>query len=78
MNGPMPIMFDMFRAVACNRPKRRSSWGVDTGGSLTDAPAIGQTCAAVRADLNAGVRTVHGGEYGLARDHSGRGAALAR
>ncbi len=36
MNGPMPIMFDMFSAVACSRPKRRSSgagWGVvDIGG----------------------------------------------
>ena len=29
MNGPMPIMFDMFRAVACNMPKRRSSCGED-------------------------------------------------
>ena len=23
MNGPMPIMLDMFSAVACSRPKRR-------------------------------------------------------
>src|SRR5690242_12518186 len=25
MNGPMPIMFDMFSAVACSKPKRRST-----------------------------------------------------
>jgi hypothetical protein len=24
MNGPIPIMFDMFRAVACKRPNRRT------------------------------------------------------
>ncbi len=28
MNGPIPIMFDMFSAVACSRPKRRSRAGV--------------------------------------------------
>ena len=27
-NGPTPTMFDMFMAVACNKPKLRcSSWG---------------------------------------------------
>ena len=25
MNGPIPIMLDMLRAVACRRPKRRGS-----------------------------------------------------
>src|SRR5439155_11574770 len=33
MNGPMPIMFDMFRAVACSKPKRRSRWGWPFGGA---------------------------------------------
>ncbi len=27
MNGPTPIMFDMFSAVACKRPKRRTRSG---------------------------------------------------
>src|SRR5712692_8569711 len=26
MNGPMPIMFDMLRAVACSKPKRLGRW----------------------------------------------------
>jgi hypothetical protein len=32
MNGPTPIMFDMFKAVACRRPKRR--WSVDDMASV--------------------------------------------
>ena len=32
MNGPMPTMFVMFRAVACNRLKRRAKWGCDAVG----------------------------------------------
>src|SRR5688572_26461738 len=28
MNGPIPIMFDIFSAVACNSPNRRSRCGL--------------------------------------------------
>ena len=34
MNGPIPIMFDMFSAVACSRPKRRSSVGAGVGSGM--------------------------------------------
>ena len=35
MNGPTPIMFVMFSAVACNRPKRRSRCGRSVGVDIT-------------------------------------------
>ena len=38
MNGPIPIMFDMFSAVACSRPKRRSSVGAVVG-SVMESPS---------------------------------------
>ena len=34
MNGPTPIMFDMFSAVACSRPKRRSRAGVGVASDI--------------------------------------------
>jgi hypothetical protein len=41
MNGPTPIMFVMFSAVAGRRLKRRISWGVSGGVVVSPGGIVG-------------------------------------
>src|SRR6185436_15427586 len=40
MKGPIPIMFDMFKAVAWSKPKRRCKSGADPGDGLDGMPEV--------------------------------------
>jgi hypothetical protein len=40
MKGPIPIMFDMFKAVAWSRPKRRCKSGADPGDGWDVMPEV--------------------------------------
>ena len=46
MNGPIPIMFDMFSAVACRRPKRRSRAGAVAWSLMASSSSGGPRAAA--------------------------------